>query len=539
MTNHAAHAPRTHPNDWDVIVIGGGPAGLSAALMLGRARRRVLVIDAGSPRNRFASHMHGVLANDGTPPAELIERGRTEAAVYGVQFVSGAVDRVDVSDHGVVVSSSEGRLSARAVVVATGLTDELPSIPGLAERWGRSVLHCPYCHGWEVRDQRLGVIAISPLSLHQIELVRQWSDHVVAFTAELGAVEDATLARLRSRGVVIVDSPVVEVLGDGDRVSGVRTEDGLVIEVDAIFSGGMPRPHDHFLTHLDLERAENPMGSFLLVDATGRTSNPRIWAAGNVVVAGATVPMAMGAGATVGGAVNGALVAEDFDAAVALALGAAVPSGDEDPADFWEQRYSGTDQSWSGSPNYSLVDVVAGLAPGRALDLGCGEGADAVWLAEQGWDVTGIDISATAVARATAAAAKAGLGDDRVRFVATDLDAWSGDGEFDLITASFFHSPVPLERTGILRRAAARVAPGGHLLIVSHAAPPPGVEVPAAHLAMLLSPEAEVDALTLPSSEWTTVIAETRPRPLTRLQAHAGHGVDEIDDVIVLLRRST
>ena len=152
---------------WDVVVIGGGPAGLSAALMLGRARRRVLVIDAGSPRNRFASHMHGVLGNDGTAPAVLLERGRAELAKYAVQVQAGSVERVDEIDGIVRVAiAGTGEIMASALIVATGLSDELPTIPGLVERWGRSVLHCPYRHGWEVRGQRLRVLITSPLGLH-------------------------------------------------------------------------------------------------------------------------------------------------------------------------------------------------------------------------------------------------------------------------------------------------------------------------------------------------------------------------------------
>ncbi|GAA1857428.1 NAD(P)/FAD-dependent oxidoreductase [Myceligenerans crystallogenes] len=331
---------------WEVIVIGGGPAGLSAALLLGRARRRVLVVDAGSPRNRFAAHMHGVLGNEGAEPAALLARGREEVARYGVEVRDGRVTEVQEQDRAVVVSLDDGtELTARALVVATGITDSLPGVPGLAGRWGTTVLHCPYCHGWEVRDRRLGVLVTSAMDLHRAQLVRQWSEDVVVFAggvsdgmASDGAASDAGLltpeleARLRARGVEIVTSPVVEVLGDdgagrgaggagGDSaaMSGVRTADGVVVPVDAIFAGGESVPHDAFLAPLGLARSETPMGNFLDVDQTGRTSSARIWAAGNVVNPGLTVPMSIGAGAQTGGAVNMALVTEDFD----LAEGAA------------------------------------------------------------------------------------------------------------------------------------------------------------------------------------------------------------------------
>ncbi|RPF20563.1 NAD(P)/FAD-dependent oxidoreductase [Myceligenerans xiligouense] len=314
---------------WDVIVIGGGAAGLSSALMLGRARRRVLVVDAGSPRNRFAAHMHGVLGNEGTDPAELLARGRREAAGYGVEIRGGRVDRVDETSGAVTVALDDGTsLSARALVVATGMTDTLPEVPGLAERWGKTVLHCPYCHGWEVRDRRLGVLVTSPTDLHRAQLVRQWSEDVVVFTGAVGALDPGAEARLRARGVEFVASPVTEVLGEGETITGVRTEDGALVPVDAIFSGGRPEPHDAFLAHLGLSRTDTPAGSFIEVDETGRTSAERIWAVGNVVNPAATVPMAIGAGASTGGAVNMALVTEDFDLAVAATSGTAVVQRD-------------------------------------------------------------------------------------------------------------------------------------------------------------------------------------------------------------------
>lgn len=304
---------------WDAAVIGGSAAGLSAALMLGRARRKVLVIDEGLPRNRFASHMHGVLGNEGVDPAAFVARGRSEAATYGVAFVEASVQRVDDLEGGIALTLRDGRvLSARAAIVATGLTDRLPDIPGLAKRWGVSVLHCPYCHGWEVRDQRLGVLTTSPLGMHQAQLVRQWSDDLVVFAAGLGEIDAGTERRLRSRGVELVSSPVVEVVGQGTAIDAVRTADGQLIAVDALFTASALEPNDGFLSHLGLDRADNPTGSFLAVDPTGKTSHDRIWAIGNVSNPAATVPMAVGAGAMAGGMVNMALVTEEFDEAVLM-----------------------------------------------------------------------------------------------------------------------------------------------------------------------------------------------------------------------------
>ncbi|SJM61024.1 NAD(P)/FAD-dependent oxidoreductase [Gulosibacter sp. 10] len=304
--------------EWDAIVVGGSAAGLSAALMLGRARRRVLVLDAGSPRNRFAEHMHGVLGNEGTPPSELVRKGRDEAAQYGVRFAEGRADSVEELPRGLrVVDEAGAAHDARSLVVATGIDDELPEIPGLAERWGESVLHCPYCHGWEVADGRLGVLATSPAALHQASMVRQWSERVVLFSAALGDLDPAFEARLRSRGVEIVPDPVEALLGEDRALRAVRVAGGREIEVDAVFTAGVPRPHDGFLERLGLDRAELPfgMGSFLGVDPMGRTSHARVWAAGNVVNPMANVPMVIGAGASAGAAANGFLVEEDFDLA--------------------------------------------------------------------------------------------------------------------------------------------------------------------------------------------------------------------------------
>ncbi len=516
----------TH-SGWDVVVIGGGPAGLAAALMLGRSRRRVLVIDAGRPRNRFATHMHGVLGNEGVDPADLVARGRAEVAAYGVQLIEGAVARVDLTEYGVRVETSDGAAhGARAVLVATGLADELAPIPGLAQRWGTTVLHCPYCHGWEVRDLRLGVLLTSPLAIHQAELLRQLSEQVTVFTAGI-EVPEATRHRLRARGVGLVDAAVTSITGDGAAIEAVHTADGGSHPIDALFTAGRPRAHEDFLAHLELARTETPFGSFLAVDPAGKTSNDRIWAAGNVASPMANVPMSIGAGTMAGAALNGALVGWDFDAATRADWPEVAP------VDFWEERYRGSDSVWSGRVNHSFAAAAATLEAGTALEFGCGEGADAIWLAQQGWQVTGVDISPTAIGRATEAATKAGLAPDGVRFIAADLAGWSTDDTYDLVTASFLHSPVAFDRTSALSEAAGYVRPGGHLLVVSHAAAPPWADPSSDHHHDFLSPTDEVESLALDPEQWTTVLAEVRARPAT---APDGQPVT-LDDSVILLRR--
>ncbi|ALJ19771.1 SAM-dependent methyltransferase [Microbacterium sp. No. 7] len=525
------HAHDSHEQTWDVIVVGAGPAGLSAALMLGRARRRTLVVDAGRPRNRFAAHMHGVLGLEGLSPDELRARGRDEAAAYGVAFADGTVTRVEDAAPGLRVVLDDGAvLTARTVVVATGLRDELPEVPGLAERWGTTVLHCPYCHGWEVRDRRLGVLTTSPLGLHQAELVRQWSDRVTVFSAGLGPLDDDREHDLRARGIALEPEPVAEIVGDGTGIAFVRLADGREVAVDAIFTAGAPRPLDDALAPLALRRAETPFGAFLAVDEMGGTSDERVWAVGNVADPRANVPLSIGAGSMTGAAVNAALVTWDTAAAREAATWHRVA-----PADYWEERYAGSDRVWSGRVNRVLADVASSLTPGRALDLGCGEGADVIWLAQQGWQATGIDISPTAVRRATAAAEAAGVA-DRARFLAVDLAALP-EGEDDLVTASFLHSPVELPREEILRRAAARVAPGGHLLITSHAAPPPWSAAAHAdadgHAHRFPTTEEEVAQLGLDPAHWRIVTAETRTREAVGLDGQTA----ALDDTVVLARR--
>lgn len=512
--------------EWDAVVIGGGAAGLSAAQMLGRARRRTLVIDSGKPRNGAAEHMHGVLGHDGVEPGDLLARGRAEVARYGVIVESGAVTAVRDEGATLRITRADGTDDvARALIVATGVRDALPPVHGIEALWGRSVLHCPYCHGFEVADARLGVLATSPQSIHQIEIVRQWSADLTAFTAAIEPLDDAVRGRLRARGIRIVDTPVTAVRAEDGTLREVRDAAGVAHDVDALFVAPTPVIEVDFADTLGLARTEDP-GSPLAVDARGATSHPRVWAAGNVVAPYGNVPVAMAAGSTAGAGVNAALAAED----ARLAVAERTRRRDAD----WEQRYAERDRVWSGRVNASVAEVAGTLPVGTALEIGCGEGADAVWLAERGWRVTAVDVSATAIRRGTAAASERGLGDRLSFFVGSAADA-APHGTFALVTASFLHSwDEDFPRIALLRAAAERVAVGGHLLVVSHVAPPPwSHDHDDGRAPRLLPPEEELRLLALDPADWQYVIVETRSREATGPDGEQAL----LDDGILLLRR--
>ena len=233
----AAYASDQLPDETvDAVVIGGGAAGLSGALMLARSRRSVVVIDGGAPRNAPAAGVHGLLGLDGVPPAELLQIGREEVRGYGGLVVTGEVISAApaapsaAGDLRFAVTLADGAtVRARRVLVATGLRDVLPEVRGLAEHWGHGVVHCPYCHGWEVRDEPIGVLAVGPASVHQALLFRQLTDDLVYFSGGT-ELDDDSRARFAARSIEIVDTPVdaVESTADGD-IAGVRLSDGRLV----------------------------------------------------------------------------------------------------------------------------------------------------------------------------------------------------------------------------------------------------------------------------------------------------------------------
>lgn len=327
VSDAATAVPAAGAAAFDVVIVGGGAAGLSAALVLTRARRRVAVVDSGQPRNAPASHMQGFIGSDGLPPAELLAAGREEVVGYGGHLISGAVAAItacvqtSVHERRAFTATLEDgyELRARRVLVTTGLRDEVPDVPGVRERWGRDVLHCPYCHGYEVRDQPLCVLADADgdkesldQALAHAHLVRQWSDDVVFF-ANGHTVSAAAREQLVARAIGFVPEQVTRLVVDADRLTGVELAGGRVVPRSAVFVRPRFVPNDRLLA--DLGCATDAAG-WVAVDGTGRTSVAGVWAAGNAVNPRAQVITAAGEGSAAAIAINNDLVEEDLPVAV-------------------------------------------------------------------------------------------------------------------------------------------------------------------------------------------------------------------------------
>ena len=310
-------------DEYDVVVVGGGAAGLNSALALARSRRSVLVIDEGTPRNAPAAHVHNFLTRDGVPPAELYALGRAEVISYGAEVRTGTVTTITPRSDGFEVEVSDGsRVGARRVLVTTGLTDELPGVPGLGERFGRDVLHCPYCHGWEVRDQVIGVLATSVMAIHQALLFSQLSDDVTLFLNDGPEPTEEQWEQLAAGGISVVLGKVEALEVTDDKLSGVRLDSGRVIPCEALVVQPRARARAGFLDGLGLKAAELEIngvsiGTAVQADPTGRTSVPGVWVAGNVTAPTAQVIAAAAAGLTAGAAINFDLIEEETRLAVA------------------------------------------------------------------------------------------------------------------------------------------------------------------------------------------------------------------------------
>ncbi|XAS68776.1 NAD(P)/FAD-dependent oxidoreductase [Micrococcaceae bacterium Sec5.7] len=307
-------------NLYDVVIVGGGAAGLSAALMLGRSRRSVVVIDGGEPRNAPAAGVHGFLSRDGVSPAELLRVGRAEAGSYGGRTVNGQVVSAEHSEGGFALTLQDGSIVlGRRLLITTGLVDELPDITGLRELWGKDVLHCPYCHGWEVRDKAIGILGTGPFAAFQALLFRQWSSNITLFLNDSTHPTDVELEQLAARGITVVGGPVASIRAEQGKLSGVELKDGQVIAADALVVAPQFMARTDAFAGLGLKPSPHPMGmgEFLESDADGATSVPGVWAAGNVTDLRAQVLSSAAGGAWTAVAINADLMAEELEAAVA------------------------------------------------------------------------------------------------------------------------------------------------------------------------------------------------------------------------------
>jgi thioredoxin reductase len=327
-------------NSYDVVIVGGGAAGLSGALTLARARRSVLVIDAGEQRNLPAAGAHGFLTREGIKPSEIVRLGRSEVEMYGGTVIDGRVtSAVQLLDDGGTTGSSDARsihnpdaasarfavtlddgqvVTARRLLITTGLVDELPEIPGLRARWGRDVLHCPYCHGWEVRDQNIGIIATGPFATHQALLFRQLSETITVILHNAPQPTDEQREQLAARNITIVNESIDEVVVRDDAVSGVRLASGRVLPLDALVVAPRFVARSSVLAGLGLEPTPHPlgMGEYIASEPMGVTAVPGVWVAGNVTDLSSQVVGSMAAGVGAGASINADLVSEDTQLAV-------------------------------------------------------------------------------------------------------------------------------------------------------------------------------------------------------------------------------
>jgi thioredoxin reductase/SAM-dependent methyltransferase len=531
----STHSPHTIERRCDVAIVGGSAAGLAAALQLGRQRRSVIVVDAGQPRNAPAAHVHGYLGHEGIAPSDLAAIGRDEVRSYGGEVLAGRVTRVEraADDRFRVELLGGTTIVARRVLAATGLVDELPAVDGVRERWGRDVIHCPFCHGFEVRDRRITQIVTHPMGLHPSALLRQLTDLLTVVVDDRVEVDQAQLDLLEAAGVAIVHGRARRLVTDGaadadgdGRLTAVELTDGRRIDADVVAVGPRFRVRAEPFEPLGLRVVAHPsgLGDHVETDATGATSVPGLYAAGNVTDPSHQVLHAAADGTRVGAMISFSLADEDVRSA-------ARPSANE--AD-WDHRYEG-DRMWSGNPNGTLVAEAGDLAPGRALDVGAGEGGDALWLAGRGWRVTASDISARALDRIGAEADRRGESVERLRADANALDPFE-PGAFDLVSAQYASIPRTPDGRAIQNLLDA-VAPGGTLVVVGHDLEPMRAAVDTAMHSQAFDPDAyvrvdDVRAALDGLPGWVVEVDETRPRP-----AGAASASHHVDDVVLRARR--
>ncbi len=294
---------------YDVIIIGGSFAGLSAAMQLARARRQVLLVDAARPRNRYAAHAHGFLGQDGVPPQEIVAIARAQLARYPtVSFLDGEAIQALAQDGGftVVMAGGEQVRGAR-LILATGMRDELPPLPGLQARWGQTVLHCPYCHGFEVAGEPLGVLAAHPMSVHQAMLLPDWGP-TTYFTQGQFEPSPEDAPHLGARGVHVERTPVVALLGDAPALTGVVLADGRELPLRALFVASRVHMASPLAGQLGCEFDEGPLGPVIRVDDMKQTTVPGVFAAGDASTPMSNATLASASGVMAGVCAHRSLV---------------------------------------------------------------------------------------------------------------------------------------------------------------------------------------------------------------------------------------
>jgi thioredoxin reductase len=296
---------------YDVIVVGGSFAGLSAAMQLARARRRVLIVDSGLPRNRFASASHGFLGQDGRPPYDILRDAAGQLRAYPTaEFVRGEVLGAREAEDGFGVALAEGREErTHRLVLATGIVDELPPVAGMRERWGATVLHCPYCHGYEVAGRALAVLANNAKAAHLATLLPDWGPTTL-FTQGVFEPSEEEAARLDARGVRIERTPVVELLGTAPELEAARLSDGRVVPVGAVFTAPRTRIATPLAEELGCALDEGPTGPYIRVDDWKQTTVPGVYAAGDAANPMHNATLASAAGVLAGIGAHQSLVAD-------------------------------------------------------------------------------------------------------------------------------------------------------------------------------------------------------------------------------------
>lgn len=291
---------------YDVIIVGGSYSGVSAGLQLARARRRVLVIDAGQRRNRFATHSHGFLGQDGRDPSMIASEARDQLLAYPtVKWVSQTVIQASTSSSGFMVNVESGeQFTARRLVLATGVVDKLPDVPGVLERWGQRVFHCPYCHGYELDGGHIGVLAASPLAIHHALMLPDWGPTTLLLNGVFEPDADQ-LTSLAARGVTVIDEPVLSVSGEQ---ADVTLASGQVIKFAGLFTQPKTYMSSPLAVQLGCEFEAGPTGEFIKVDAMRETSVKGVFACGDAAIAAGNVAIAVGEGARTGGAAHQSLI---------------------------------------------------------------------------------------------------------------------------------------------------------------------------------------------------------------------------------------